>query len=93
MMVWYIKRGVTFYWFLFKHKDTPFLFKMVFVFAGIYVFSPIDILPDIILGVGFLDDILIAYLMMSGAGKMIPVKVIEECKLAVNCLFPDIIKK
>ncbi|NLD17371.1 MAG: DUF1232 domain-containing protein [Tissierellia bacterium] len=63
-----------------KRKETPIIAK---IFAGLtvaYALSPIDLIPDFILVVGYLDDLIILLLLASVAIKFIPKDVMEECK-------------
>jgi len=45
-----------------------------------YALSPIDIIPDFIPVIGFLDDILIVPLLVRLAIKSVPKEVILECR-------------
>ena len=44
-------------WRLFNDPRVPFLTKLIIPFTILYVLSPIDLIPDPILGLGQLDDI------------------------------------
>jgi len=63
-----------------RHPDTPWYAK-VFV-AGIvaYAFSPIDLIPDFIPVLGYLDDLVLFPLGIAVAIKMIPPEVLAECR-------------
>ena len=63
---------------LFKDPRVPLFARVVAVVLVIYIASPIDLLPDFIPVVGFLDDVLIVTV---GAGlllRSVPQHVIEE---------------
>jgi uncharacterized membrane protein YkvA (DUF1232 family) len=65
----------------FKDKRTPWYAR---VFAGLvvaYAFSPIDLIPDFIPILGYLDDLLLIPLGISLALKMIPAEVMDESRL------------
>lgn len=58
-----------------KEKDTPFIAK---VFAGLtvgYALSPIDLVPDFIPVLGYLDDIIILPAMIALTIKCIPYEI------------------
>ncbi len=53
------------------------------VFAAVvvgYAFSPIDLIPDVIPVLGFLDDLIVVPLGVALAIKMIPPHVLAECR-------------
>jgi uncharacterized membrane protein YkvA (DUF1232 family) len=64
----------------YKDPRTPWYAK---IFAGIvvgYAFSPIDLIPDFIPVLGYLDDLILVPLGMAAAIKMIPPEVMAECR-------------
>jgi len=63
-----------------KRKDTPIVAK---IFAGItvaYALSPIDVVPDFIPVLGYLDDLIILPLLATLAIRLIPNEIMEICK-------------
>lgn len=66
--------------FAIKHKDTPFLAKCLAGVAVVYAVSPIDLIPDFIPVIGYLDDILLLPVLITIAIKMIPQSVMAECR-------------
>lgn len=63
-----------------KRKETPIAAKIV---AGItvgYALSPIDIIPDFIPVLGYLDDLIILPLLAALAIKLIPKEIMDACK-------------
>lgn len=52
------KKIKTFYEYLFD-KDVLFPKKILIILVFIYILSPLDIIPDPILGLGIIDDIII----------------------------------
>lgn len=63
-----------------KKKETPISAKIL---AGItigYALSPIDLIPDFIPVLGYLDDLLLLPLLASLTIKLIPKEIMETCK-------------
>ncbi|EHI69381.1 YkvA family protein [Streptococcus ictaluri] len=61
-----------------RNPQTPFLAKaLAFLIIG-YALSPIDLIPDVIPFVGYLDDIIILPLLMMLLIKMIPDEIWES---------------
>lgn len=62
-----------------KHKNTPLLAKLIAAFALLYAISPIDLIPDVIPVIGYLDDLLILPILITICIKLIPKAVMDEC--------------
>lgn len=61
-----------------KDKETPFIAKIL---AGItvgYALSPIDLIPDFIPVLGYLDDVILLPLLVALTIKLIPKEVLEK---------------
>ena len=61
-----------------KDKDTPMIAK---IFAGItitYALSPVDLVPDFIPVLGYLDDIILLPMLIALTVKCIPADVMER---------------
>jgi uncharacterized membrane protein YkvA (DUF1232 family) len=65
-------------WRLFKDRRVPWVLKLIPPAALIYVLSPIDILPDLGLGLGQLDDIAIVLLSLKLFIELAPPEVVRE---------------
>jgi len=58
-----------------KDSRTPLLPKLISFFALLYLISPIDLIPDFIPVVGYVDDIVIAPLLLHVAFRLLPTDV------------------
>jgi uncharacterized membrane protein YkvA (DUF1232 family) len=69
-----------------RHPETP-LYAKIFV-AGVvaYLFSPIDLIPDFIPVIGYLDDMILVPLGLAIAVKLIPPSVMAECRLKADAV-------
>lgn len=76
-----------------KHQDTPWYAKGAILFTIGYALSPIDLIPDFIPVLGYLDDVLLLPLMIAGCIRLIPEVVMEECRKKVQNLEGEPLKK
>jgi uncharacterized membrane protein YkvA (DUF1232 family) len=73
-----LKKKVVMLWFATQHPETPFLPKIICIFVVAYAFSPIDLIPDFIPILGFLDDVILLPALIWVALRLIPEKVIAD---------------
>ena len=64
----------------YKDKRTPWYAKVIAGLVVAYAFSPIDLIPDFIPVIGYLDDLILVPLGISLALKMIPGEVMAESR-------------
>lgn len=63
-----------------RHPRTPWYAK-VFVSAVVaYAFSPIDLIPDFIPVIGYLDDLILVPIGLVVAIRLVPHEVMDECR-------------
>lgn len=62
-----------------RHPGTPWYAKAVAALVVAYAFSPIDLIPDPIPVLGYLDDLLLLPLGFLLARRLVPADVWEEC--------------
>jgi uncharacterized membrane protein YkvA (DUF1232 family) len=62
-----------------KHPRTPILVKFLSIIVVAYAFSPVDLIPDFIPVLGYLDDIILIPLGIILVLKLIPKDVLQEC--------------
>ncbi|MCD9025367.1 YkvA family protein [Cohnella silvisoli] len=74
-----LKRKVFVLYFAYKDNRTPWYAKVFAVCVVAYAFSPIDLIPDFIPLLGYLDDVILVPLGVALALKMMPKAVIQEC--------------
>lgn len=75
-----IKRDAIMLWFARRHPDTPFLAKAICVFTVAYALSPIDLVPDFIPVLGYIDDALLLPAFIWLAVRLLPAHVIRDCR-------------
>ncbi len=79
-----IKRNTMVLWFAARHPGTPILAKLIALFAVAYALSPIDLIPDFIPVLGYLDDVILLPILIGLAMKLCPQQVLEECQLKAD---------
>jgi uncharacterized membrane protein YkvA (DUF1232 family) len=67
-------------YFAYRDPRVPWYAKGFIALVVAYAFSPIDLIPDFIPVLGYLDDLVIVPLGVYFAVKMIPAPVMEECR-------------
>ncbi|SRR5260370_37715010 len=63
-----------------RHPDTPWYAKLLVAGIVAYALSPIDLIPDFIPVLGYLDDLILIPIGIALAIKMIPAPVLAECR-------------
>lgn len=63
-----------------RHPETPWYAKVFVAGVVAYAFSPIDLIPDFVPVLGYLDDLILIPLGLALAIKMIPPSVLAECR-------------
>lgn len=79
-----IKRDVMVLWFARKHPDTPLLAKVICVLAVLYALSPIDLVPDFVPILGYVDDMLLLPALIWLAVRLLPPQVLASCREQAN---------
>jgi uncharacterized membrane protein YkvA (DUF1232 family) len=63
-----------------RHPDTPWYAKLLVAAIVAYAFSPIDLIPDFIPIVGYLDDLVLIPIGIALAIKLVSPPVLAECR-------------
>ncbi len=61
-----------------KAKETPWYVKAVAAITVAYALSPVDLVPDFVPILGYLDDLIILPMLVAFTVKMIPKEIFEE---------------
>ena len=75
-----VKRDGVTLWFAGRHSLTPWYAKALGAFVVAYALSPIDLIPDFIPVLGYLDDVILLPALIWLAIRMIPVPILAECR-------------
>ena len=75
-----IKRDGVTLWFAGKNARTPWYAKALGLFVVAYALSPIDLIPDFIPVLGYVDDVLLLPSLIWLTINLLPSDVIAECR-------------
>ena len=73
------KDGLTL-WFCCRHRNMPLLPKLLALLVVGYFLSPIDLIPDFIPVLGYLDDLILLPIAIYFILKLVPRPVLTECR-------------
>jgi uncharacterized membrane protein YkvA (DUF1232 family) len=75
-----IKRDIATLWLAARHPDVPWHAKAVAAATAAYALSPIDLIPDFVPVLGYLDDLIIVPLGILLAIRLIPTATLAELR-------------
>lgn len=79
-----IKRDGVTLWFAYKHSDTPLVAKLLCVLVVAYALSPIDLVPDFIPVLGYVDDVILLPCLIWIAVRLIPSHVLIDSRVTAT---------
>lgn len=72
-----------------KRKDTPVIAKITAAVTVCYALSPVDLIPDFIPVLGYLDDVILLPALTALTVKLIPHDIFEQCRAESEELWTD----
>lgn len=72
-----------------RHPDTPWYARVLAAGVAAYAISPIDLIPDFVPVLGYLDDLLIVPAGIALAIKLVPAEVMTECRARASEVFAE----
>jgi uncharacterized membrane protein YkvA (DUF1232 family) len=79
-----IKRDSVTLWFAYRDSKTPLGVKLLCVFVVAYALSPIDLIPDFIPVLGYLDDALLLPGLIWLAVRLLPPEVVDDSRVKAD---------
>jgi hypothetical protein len=79
-----LKMDVLMVWFATKSPKTPWLPKAICIFIVAYALSPIDLIPDFIPVLGYVDDIILLPISILVAIRLIPNFILLESRIKAD---------
>ncbi len=71
-------------WAMLRHARTPLAAKLTALAALVYVISPIDLVPDVLPILGWLDDGIVAMMLFKLAQKFLPDDLLASLKAKID---------
>jgi uncharacterized membrane protein YkvA (DUF1232 family) len=75
---YHLKNFLKLFWRLMYDGRVPIWPKLLLVLVLAYIFAPVDLLPDFLVGLGQLDDLLVLFLGLKGFIRLCPPEVVRE---------------
>ena len=72
-----------------KRRDVPWYAKLVVLLVVGYALSPIDLIPDFIPVLGYLDDLILVPIGVAFAIRLIPKDIMNECREQSENIFKE----
>jgi len=72
-----------------KKNETPWYAKVTAAIVVIYALSPIDLIPDFIPFLGYLDDVILLPALIALTLKLIPPSVFAECRMQAEGMWQN----
>lgn len=72
-----------------KKRKTPWYAKILAILTIGYALSPIDLIPDFIPVLGYLDDVIILPLMVAATIKAVPTDIMDQCRTESELIWKD----
>jgi uncharacterized membrane protein YkvA (DUF1232 family) len=76
-----LKKEITALYYAYKNPRLGILPKLLIILTLGYALSPIDLIPDFIPIIGYLDDLIIVPALIALSLKLIPKEIIEEARI------------
>ena len=84
-----LKRDIPALFLALKDKETPLPAKILAAMTVGYALSPIDLIPDFIPVLGYLDDLLVLPLLAALTIRLIPKPVFDRCRRESEGMWAD----
>lgn len=85
----HLKRDIPAVYLCLKSRETPLSAKIFAALAVAYALSPVDLIPDFIPVLGYLDDLLILPVLVALAVRFIPKETFHRCQAEAAQLWKD----
>lgn len=84
-----LKRDVPAVFLALKKAETPIIAKVFAVLTVAYALSPVDLVPDFVPVLGYVDDVILLPVLVALTVKFIPKDVFERCRVESDGLWDN----
>lgn len=88
-----VKRDAMALWFARRHPETPWHAKALAVFVVAYALSPIDLIPDFVPVLGYVDDVLLLPALIWLAVRLLPAQVLADSRARAEAWLAESAKR
>ena len=82
-----LKRDVMTLWFALRHPQTPWYARLFAAFVTAYALSPVDLIPDFIPVLGYVDDLILVPVGVWLLLRMVPDRVLADSREQAHAWF------
>jgi uncharacterized membrane protein YkvA (DUF1232 family) len=82
-----VGREIVVLWYACRNPSTPLLLKLAALLLAVYVLSPVDLVPDWLAVLGWLDDVTLLALGIPVLLRFVPAPVLQQARAAAEALF------
>jgi uncharacterized membrane protein YkvA (DUF1232 family) len=82
-----LRKEISVLYLAYRRDDVPLYAKIVAIIVVGYALSPVDLIPDFIPLLGYVDDAILIPLGILLAVKLIPKEILEECREQAEDIF------
>ncbi len=84
-----LKRDVPAVFLALRDKRTPIIARVIAAITVGYALSPVDLIPDFVPVLGYLDDVILLPALIALTIRLIPAEVFEQCRRDSEKLWAD----
>ena len=84
-----LKRDVLAVFLALRDKRTPIIARVIAAITVGYALSPVDLIPDFVPVLGYLDDVILLPALIALTIRLIPAEVFEQCRRDSENLWAD----
>lgn len=84
-----LKRDIPAVFLSLRHKETPMIAKVIAAVTIAYALSPVDLIPDFVPVLGYLDDLIILPALVALTIRLVPEDVMKQCQIQADGMWKD----